>query len=76
MDTKELRCSEYSYWGNRDREGPPTTLRNRDAANTLILKILEILLENKPTIFLNKIGAVSNRAYWVYDCAVSNRAYQ
>ena len=47
MDTKELRCSEYSYWGNRDREGPPTTLRNCDAANTLTLKILEILhIEN------------------------------
>ena len=54
MDTKELRCSEYSYWGNRDREGSPTTLRNRDAANTLTLKILEMLLEKKPTIFLKK----------------------
>ena len=54
MDTKELRCSEYSYWGNRDREVSPTTLRNCDAANTLILKILEILLEKKPTIFLKK----------------------
>lgn len=53
-----------------------TTLRNCDAANTLILKILEILLKKKPTIFLNKIGAVRNRAYWVYDCALSKRAYQ
>lgn len=58
MDTKELRCSEYSYWGNRAREVSPTTLRNCDAANTLTLKILEILLQKKPTIFLNKIGAV------------------
>ena len=31
-----------------------TTLRNCDAANTLILKILEILLEKMPTTFLKK----------------------